>query len=605
MDQQIPDYSRSTNLASANAAAPGRRTKSTEPPLGSTSVAHPPPTLDPSESPTLILQLEGTPISGEELTSEIKRIYAGLVMVEAKCIEVVSKQDAATTEEIESSLNDAQWQGLCALHKTLLEEHYDFLLAIQKSSAEPSLRKLATKYCMPARMWRHGIHSFLELLTRHLPISYEHMLNFINFAYAIMALLYETVPMFANTWAECLGDLGRYYMVIANDRSDRKLWVYTSRSWYSTATNQQPGLGRLYHHSAILIHNDILKKLFSYYKALAAVEPFLPTRESILKTFESAASQENRSANTTFVLLHFICFTGVSQDVFAEKKRYFLGLLKMNSSKFKILGAYLAICGVASLFQYNRGNARMELATTGQENQKATTDAETAYEATMQGRKTGQKNLLPPDPVIDNYNPKDALLTRPPELDLDCSSPDISLIYAQELAFDILSIVFVDCEENPAVQPHIYVWLVFLSYLKHYPQGMALITKKFPWKQLVKYGTALLKKNNNDKEFLKRVQDNEAFPVIQDYSRPLPEEYIMRGLKIARRYFPYDYFSKFVPDDERLIELLSMGAVREEKILWLIIKLANYGPWIQYDPASYSFSVSNELAEILTPPTSC
>ncbi|TDZ38627.1 hypothetical protein C8035_v005804 [Colletotrichum spinosum] len=28
--------------------------------------------------------------------------------------------------------------------------------------------------------------------------------------YSMMALLYETVPTFEDTWIECLGDLGRY-----------------------------------------------------------------------------------------------------------------------------------------------------------------------------------------------------------------------------------------------------------------------------------------------------------------------------------------------------------------------------------------------------------
>lgn len=58
---------------------------------------------------------------------------------------------------------------------------------------------------MPARMWRHGIHAFLEVLRHRLPESLEHMLAFIYIAYSMMALLYETVPAFEDTWIECLG----------------------------------------------------------------------------------------------------------------------------------------------------------------------------------------------------------------------------------------------------------------------------------------------------------------------------------------------------------------------------------------------------------------
>jgi hypothetical protein len=89
-------------------------------------------------------------------------------MVEAKCIEVDNKQ--ATLAQADPAgqpkLNNEQWQALIALHRTLLHEHHDFFLASQHPSASPALRRLASKYAMPARMWRHGIHSFLELL-RH------------------------------------------------------------------------------------------------------------------------------------------------------------------------------------------------------------------------------------------------------------------------------------------------------------------------------------------------------------------------------------------------------------------------------------------------------
>jgi hypothetical protein len=116
----------------------------------------------------IILQPETRPISQEQLVAEVKGIYAGLVMVEAKCIEVDNKQ--ATLAQADPSgqpkLNPEQWQALIALHRTLLHEHHDFFLASQHPSASPALRRLASKYAMPARMWRHGIHSFLELL-RH------------------------------------------------------------------------------------------------------------------------------------------------------------------------------------------------------------------------------------------------------------------------------------------------------------------------------------------------------------------------------------------------------------------------------------------------------
>ncbi len=171
-----------------------------------------PPGDEPPEGseaePEMLLQPDTRPISHEQLVAEVKGIYAGLVMVEAKCIDIDERQSAAAQEKDPSKkidLKNDQWQSLIALHKQLLHEHHDFFLASQHPSASPALSRLAAKYSMPARMWRHGIHAFLEVLRHRLPQSLEHMLAFIYIAYSMMALLYETVSTFEDTWIECLG----------------------------------------------------------------------------------------------------------------------------------------------------------------------------------------------------------------------------------------------------------------------------------------------------------------------------------------------------------------------------------------------------------------
>ncbi|QBZ57628.1 hypothetical protein PoMZ_02561 [Pyricularia oryzae] len=81
-------------------------------------------------------------------------------MVENKCIKIDNAQNSLNNGSASPKLNTDQWQALIALHRTLLHEHHDFFLASQHPSANPALRRLAVKYAMPARMWRHGIHSF-------------------------------------------------------------------------------------------------------------------------------------------------------------------------------------------------------------------------------------------------------------------------------------------------------------------------------------------------------------------------------------------------------------------------------------------------------------
>jgi predicted P-loop ATPase len=75
---------------------------------------------------------------------------------------------------------------------------------------------MIVKYSMPARMWRHGIHAFLEIFRYRLPESQDYMLDFVQMAYSSMVLLYETVPIFEDIWIECLGDLARCGGIIGN-----------------------------------------------------------------------------------------------------------------------------------------------------------------------------------------------------------------------------------------------------------------------------------------------------------------------------------------------------------------------------------------------------
>ncbi|KAH7268340.1 hypothetical protein B0J15DRAFT_390316 [Fusarium solani] len=239
---------------------------------------------DDESTHTMIPQLETRPISQDQLVPKVKGIYAGLVMAETKCMEVDNIQSPNTETNTTSKLNNEQWQALIALHRTLLHEHHDFFFASQHPSGGPALRRLASKYAMPARMWRHGIHSFLELLRHQLP---GHILMFLYLAYSMMALLFEMVPAFEDTWIECLGDLGRYCMAIEDDDvRDREAWTEVSHHWYIKASDG-PTTGRLYHHLAILARPNALQQLSYYTKSLCARESIMtlsgPVRRKFVK----------------------------------------------------------------------------------------------------------------------------------------------------------------------------------------------------------------------------------------------------------------------------------------------------------------------------------
>jgi hypothetical protein len=317
----------------------------------------------------IILQPETRPISQEQLVAEVKGIYAGLVMVEAKCIEVDNKQATLAQADpgAQPKLNNEQWQALIALHRTPLHEHHDFFLASQHPSASPALRRLASKYAMPARMWRHGIHSFLELLRHRLPASLDHMLAFIYLAYSMMALLYETVPAFEDTWIECLGDLGRYRMAIEDDDiRDREVWTGVARHWYSRskASDKAPTTRRLHRHLAILARPNALQQLF-YAKSLHVVVPFTSAREPVLNT--ENGQYRLPPLDMSFVKAHGLLFTNKHMEKFEPTVKEFLGLLDNQigqvTRKFMEQGDHIAVANIVAMLGFDSKDSVLMQAT--------------------------------------------------------------------------------------------------------------------------------------------------------------------------------------------------------------------------------------------------
>jgi hypothetical protein len=161
-------------------------------------------------------------------------------------------------------------------------------------------------------MWRHGIRSFSELLRHRLPASLEHMLTFIYLAYSMMALLYETVPAFGDTWIECLGDLGRYRLAIEDeDIRDREAWALVSRQWYSQASGKARTTGRLYHHLAILARPNASRQLFYYTKSFCPPLLFQSARESIMTLFDPILNTSDQHPRLTQIDIVFVKAYGI------------------------------------------------------------------------------------------------------------------------------------------------------------------------------------------------------------------------------------------------------------------------------------------------------
>ncbi|KAG7101406.1 EST/SMG-like protein 2 like [Verticillium longisporum] len=506
---------------------------------------------------TIIKQPETRPISQEQLVAEVKGIYAGLVMVESKCIEVDNLQN---TKEGAIPLNHEQWQALIALHRTLLHEHHDFFLASQHPSANTALRALAERYAMPARMWRHGIHSFLELLRHRLPDSLEHMLSFIYLAYSMMALLYETVPKFEDTWIECLGDLGRYRMAIEDDSmADREVWTAVSRHWYSKASDKSPTTGRLYHHLAILSRPNVLRQLFYYSKSLVVPTPFVSARESILTLFDPVLSDQSGKSSRLpeldmhFVCLHAVLFKGTEQERFQPAFDSFIGGLDIQiarcSRRWLEPGYYIGISNTCALLNYG--------------------DPSSTLLRAMEGEPSADYPMETPED--DNRFEK-----------------------ALQLNYRTHRVVWRRFGD-PSILAYLHTTLVPIYHLIRSRNTIGRLEVSIPWKLLsVQLNTIIAASGNTI-----RFEDHEfPGPIKGESPRPLPEDFAMRGMIWTNTYFPSKWFSNDkIDDDEKYFEVASMTEERRIRILWIGCQIARHERWLQYDFETHQFAVSPEYDE--------
>lgn len=528
----------------------------------------------------LLLQPSSRPISHEELAAKVKSIYAGLTMVENKCIHVDRAQAATAQDEScqPFKLGHEHWQALIALHRTLLHEHNDFFLTSQHPSASPALRRLAAKYAMPARMWKHGIHSFLELLRQRLPESLEYMVPFLYLAYDMMALFYEIVPAFRDTWIECLGDLARYRMAIEDeDLHDRDIWACTSRFWYSKAADRNPAVGRLYHHLAILARPNATQQLYYYCRSLTCVQQFMSARESILTLLDPFLSRVRASYSQTspidasFIKAHGILFLGESLDTFPELCSDYFSQLDTQigriTEKWKDQGVYVAVINIASLFNYGSeiSTLRQMYDYKAKLNAGSSRPRQVEFSDDMNSNPMGASAPAQPSTPPPERTSEDDIF--PPQ-NLDFASQS-TFAYACRLAFTTFRLVLQRVgDEN--VLPHVHVMLVFLLSLTAIPYDCASVLDDVPWEYLALFLTELAKS-----EKLKSLVQSTSFPHRGQSARPLPEDYVVQGQVWSQRYYPEGWFDALEDEEERSQELASTIKLRIERILWLGVRLAS------------------------------
>ncbi|KKY16019.1 putative telomerase-binding protein est1a [Phaeomoniella chlamydospora] len=539
--------------------------------------------------PEMFKQPFTRPITQDQLINEVKGIYAGLVVVEKKCVEI-DQQQANTTNK----LTNEQYQALIALHPS------------QHPSASPALRKLATKYAMPARMWRHGIHSFLELLRHRLPESLEHMLAFVYLAYSMMALLMESVSSFEETWIECLGDLARYRMAIEeSDLRDRETWSGVAAMWYNRAADKSPGVGRIQHHLAVLARPHIVQQLFYYTKALVTLIPFQNARESIMLLFNQflepneTASQRYYPVESALVKSHGIMFVKGSIEEFETLVKEYLGVLnnyiEKVTAKFRVQGPEMAVSILAAVFAFGDSQAHLFQLLHSQQSSHATTEIPEELPSPITQAPEDEEQKISD---VKQYWTQHGLRqpthpharSRPQGSNSKFTGPDELTYHALLLMGRTMRIVFSRIGDKNTLS-FSHVMLASLWSLAFVPGALEYVQAFVPWQQVALFLNTLGRHGATH-----AAKPEVALPgAANKPGRQLPDDFVMRGLLWTSNYYPQDFFSlqSLLPEDERNLELPSHAVYRAERCLWLGVHLSSLNHWLRYNAQTKQFSVTD------------
>lgn len=533
--------------SAGSSAGENRRPQAKPPQRGSAPVKSEPEAASggTTQPPGFLRSPETYPITEEQLNTEVRKIYAGLAMIEKKAMELY-QQHAEPSEP----LSRPQWQALISLHQTLLQEHHDFYLASMHPSASPVVRRLAEKYSMPARMWRYGIHSFLEMLRRRLPDSLEYMTTFIYIAYSMLTLILETVPRFELTWIECLGDLARYRMALEEeDLLERELWAGIAWYWYNKAVDKAPGLGRIQHHLAVLARPDIALQLFHYTKSLISLHVFPTARDSIILLFKSLRESSRSNSDpvvTAFVCAHGQLFMRQANDGLVVLVGYFLSALEKHIGRmgaaFRLQGVYIMSCNFAAVFEYGVVDAVLPAGF--------------------------GKSIEFPKSRIDRsaserWSPTSRLREIEADLPVSRNSPRSLFISSSYFAFQTFAVVL-DQIGDKNVYPTVHVTLAFIWCVSLNGDAMKHIETAVPWTGIASFLNTMIRGDTDVS-----VIESEQFPV-SDVWKQVPEDFCLRGQAWAGLYYPPDFFeSSPAEEDGRWIEAPSLNVSRTHRSLWL------------------------------------
>ncbi|KAK0842385.1 hypothetical protein LTS02_016489 [Friedmanniomyces endolithicus] len=422
----------------------------------------------------------------------------------------------------------------------------------------------------------------------------------------MMALFYETAPMFLDTWIECLGDLARYRMSITAEKKANAQWGCVAASWYIKASDRHPQIGRLYHHLAIL-KKPSLWKFACYGKSLTCVVPFPNARDS-LRTLCILIAKETQPALSLAILseaslckLHALIFLAGPELVLEQASNTAMSFLQQPGAfSWRNCGVSLAVANISALL----GNG------------SDTNSLRVAFDFTIQRineqtmlSHSATHHVAPPSKIragaleakceenrrllqISKWMTLNALYTA-----MRC--PSGTATFQDSLAFIGVMFCFIhilclaeretqiDRELNISLRlqfgPDEIEWALVAGYLNHLAQLRPV--------------TDHLVQCAQQSIWLKKSEEGE----------PLPEDFSIRGLVWAYFAFCPGWPGRFDSDEDedllRNVETSGTHEARADRPLYYGLRLAFETPYLSYDAITVTFSTGSGMTTFSTTPT--
>ena len=384
-------------------------------------------------------------------------------------------------------------------------------------------------------------------------------------------------------------------MAIEDDEPrDRETWSNVARFWYNKAADKSPTVGRLYHHLAILARPYSLEQLSLYTRALTCVTPFESARGSVMTLFKpvlqgtDAINRRSSSLETVFIRAHGYLFTmhhaeanhqfvATVQEL--EKDGLYDKYISKSGSKFKEAGVYCADANIAALFEYG---------TPKQGRSKAT--LRLVYEDARRIREEvsrfeDDQNMKSQGVVNPESDSRTAVGLPNPDIEALVLSEDDSIAASISQASRLTTPILNASLKRPKdrnVYPLVDYYLAFFWSLLLVQESCKYLEKAMVWKIIerdVPWLAICLFLNDLAAEIPSMTERvlAKAFPQTDlEKSRPLLEDFVLRGQQYALWLFPSKWFTEtIVEDDERTHDPPSMGQHRTERIMWLGHRIAS------------------------------